>query len=277
MFHWISNRLLVSIPLLWAAAGCQAVHPAPAQALPLGSTYLIHLPGIAGDTPFDRWWMDALDEGGAADRSRLYDWTCNDPGIDALQAQDRNRGQAKIVAGLIASRLRADPAAKIVLTAESGGTGIAVWALEALPKDLMVDNVLLIAPALSPKYNLTLALRHVRRKAYYFSSPGDWFILGIGTQLFGTMDGKNTQGAGYTGFEKPANADPGQYKKLVEMKYDPAWIRWGDWGNHTGGMSIAFARHFLAPLLARESRADQAVPATRLSVATVAWPHRNSQ
>jgi hypothetical protein len=226
-----------------------------------GSTYLLHLPGIAGDTAFDRWWIDALRDGDAADHTSLYDWTCHDPGIDALQAYERNRREAAKVAQLIRRQCESDPTGHVILTAESGGTGIVIFALEKLPPRMKVDQVLLIAPALSPGYDLSMALRHVNGKIYYFSSPGDWFTLGVGTNVFGTMDGKNTNSAGYVGFTCPKSADRNQYRKLVEMKYDPAWSKWGDFGGHTGGMSVSFARHFLAPLLLRGERFPEAVPA----------------
>jgi hypothetical protein len=246
---------MLAIVMLCLASGCQAPAPSPPKPLPPGSTYLLHLPGIMGDTPFDHWWIDALKEGGAADRVQLFDWTCHDPWIDALLAYDRNHIEATKVARLIAGRRRADPTGKLILTAESGGAGILVWALERLPKNVQVDDVLMIAPAVSPGYDLSLALRHVRGKAYYFDSPGDVFMLGFGTRLFGTMDGKKTDAAGLAGFHPPPHSDPAEYKKLVEIRYDPAWWLWGNFGGHTGGMSVTFAQKYLAPLLVRAERA----------------------
>ena len=242
---------------LLVGCGWQATRPLANVAPPPGSVYLVHLPGIAGDTPFDRWWMNALKEGGAADRVELYDWTCHDPWIHALQAYEGNHQQAQRVAELIVAKYRADPRAKVILTAESGGTGIAVWALERLPKNVQVQSLLLIAPAISPGYDLTAALCHVRGKAYAFTSGGDWFMLGAGTRLYGTIDGKRTEAAGLVGFHRPARADAAQYHKLVEMKYDPNWIIWGNFGSHSGGMSSAFARHVLAPLLIRSEAGEK--------------------
>ena len=256
----IRNAICCTIGLL-AGCGWQATKPSATLAPPSGSVHLVHLPGIAGDTAFDRWWMGALKDGGAADRVELYDWTCHDPWIHALQAYNRNHQQARRVADLIAARVRADPRGEVVLTAESGGAGIAVWALEELPKDVQVQSLLLMAPALSPNYDLTGALRHVRGKAYAFTSGGDVFMLGAGTRLFGTMDGKRTEAAGLVGFHQPATADDCQYRKLVEMKYDLAWIIWGNFGSHAGALSSAFARHVLAPLLVRaEMRSELAGP-----------------
>jgi hypothetical protein len=240
-----------------ACGGCQGSAGSrnePQGSLPPGSTFLLHLPGVAGDTVFDRSWIMALKLGGAADRVELFDWTCHDPGIDALQAYSRNWREAGRIARLISSRAAADPSGHIIVTAESGGAGLVIWALERLPRKVQVDQVLLVQPAISPNYDLSAALKHVKRNVYYTSSPGDWFVLGFGTRVFGTSDGRKTDAAGLVGFRSPSGANASLYRKLVQLKYDPAWMRWGDFGSHTGGMSTAFAYHVLAPLLAGPQR-----------------------
>jgi len=237
--------------------GCQAISPPPSSSLAgTGHAHLLHLPGIGGDSPFDRWWISALRDGGAAQDVQLYDWTGSDKWIGALQAYRRNHVEARKIADRIARQIRDDPTGKFILTAVSGGAGPAVWALEALPPDVQVDSVLLAAPALSPGYDLTAALRHVKGKVYAFTSPADVVILGAGTRLFGTMDGIKTEAAGLVGFRQPRTADPYQYRKLVMMPYDGAWLRFLNFGDHSGAMSTLFARDFLAPLL----RASDAPP-----------------
>lgn len=265
MLHRSQALYLLIVLLLMVCGGCQGTGAMNEQQTPLppGATYLLHLPGVSGDTSFDRAWMTALKEGGAADRVELFDWTCRDPGLDALHAYARNRQQAVQITRLISSRSASNPTGHIILTAESGGALLAVWALEHLPRSVKVDQVVLVQPAISPGYDLSRALKHVKRNMYYTSSPGDWFVLGLGTRVFGTSDGAKTEAAGFVGFRSPPTADARQYRKLVELKYNPAWIRWGDFGSHTGALSSAFAYHVLAPLLAdsphisRESDSDR--------------------
>ena len=238
--------------IVLACAGCQGAASSqsdPPAAVAPGSTFLLHLPGVAGDTIFDRNWMGALKLGGAANRVELFDWTCHDPGINALQAYSRNWREAGRIARLISSRAEANPTGHIILTAESGGAALAVWALERLPRKVQVDQVLLVQPAISPVYDLSAALRHVRGNIYYTSSPGDWFVLGIGTRVFGTSDGRNTDAAGFVGFRAPGGATARLYQRVIQLRYNPAWMQWGDFGSHTGAMSTAFAYHVLAPLL----------------------------
>lgn len=246
-----------SVLLLLTVVGCiaPAIQPAEASLAEGRSTYVLHLPGISGETSVDRTWIDALRAGSVADQLEIYDWTCNDRGLDVLRATERNHAQAQRIASRIAARIRKHRSAHVILTAVSGGTGVAVWALERLPRDVAVDQVVLVAPAFAPDYDLSAALRHVKDRIYAFTSPIDFVVLGLGTSVFGTIDGKYTEAAGFVGLEIPPHADAIQYHKLKEVRYTTAWIRWGNLGDHTGAMSPPFAREYVAPLL--EGRAMQ--------------------
>jgi len=211
--------------------------------------YLVHLPGVAGETWLDRWMLQGLEEGGLQSEFVLYDWTGDKPGIPALLARQRNDQEAQAVADQITRTFRADPARPIHVTAHSGGTGIAVWALEKLPDDVHVESVLLLAPALSPEYDLSRALKHVRKAMFVFTSRFDIAVLGAGTRLFGTMDGVKSDAAGLVGFVRPESADKTQYMKLIAMPYDSDWMRIGNIGDHIGSMSEQFAKEFLAKIL----------------------------
>lgn len=211
--------------------------------------YLVHLPGVAGETVLDRWMLQGLTEGGVTSEMVMYDWTGKDPGIRALLSRKKNEQHAQIVADQITQVYRADPTRPIQVTAHSGGTGIAVWALEKLPEDVVVESVLLLAPALSPEYDLSRALRHVRLSMFAFTSRYDIAVLGAGTRLFGTIDGVKSDAAGLVGFVRPDSADRTQYVKLVAMPYDAEWVDIGNIGDHIGPMSEEFAKEFLAPIL----------------------------
>src|SRR4051794_38824930 len=77
-------------------------------------------------------------------------------------------------ARLISEEVRAfrarNTGAPVFLVGKSGGTGVVVKALEALGEGA-VDVAVLISPALSPSYDLTAALRAVRREVVVFWSP----------------------------------------------------------------------------------------------------------
>ena len=220
-----------------------------APAADFDHTFLLHLPGIAGERWVDLQMTSGLRDAGYVGPMQTYDWTENDPGLNALRAYKRNQAEAARVADLITSHYRADPKLRIILTAHSGGTGIVIWALEKLPADVKVDTVVLLSSALSPEYDLTSALSHVKGVCYSFYSENDVLVLATGTKLFGTIDGKYCESAGEFGFVFPKGADAKQYEKLVQKPFDRAWMRYGNIGDHMGPMHRSFSAHILATLL----------------------------
>lgn len=228
-----------------APSGAPATRPADRP-----DAYVLHVPGIAGETSIDHMLVGGLLEGGFGGRTEIYDWTGENKGIAALVNRERNDQEARRIADKVIALRRRHPAATIMLTGHSGGTGLVVFALEKLPADVTVDGVLLLSPALSPAYDLSAALARVRGRMYVFSSTMDVFVLGLGTKVFGTIDRKQGDSAGRVGFVKPTDAaDPGQYDKLVSCPYDKAWLPYGNLGDHVTVMSRSFSRHILTPLV----------------------------
>lgn len=254
LMHYV-RKDFIFFALLIALAGCGARpspdagsrSPAPVEP-PVLNPVLLHLPGIGGERFIDRALVNGLTTGGISAEIEIYDWTDNSPGLKALVARERNEAQAQIVADWIEQRFREDPRRTIYLTSHSGGAGIATWALEKLPDDVKVDALLFVAPALSPGYDLSTALKHVRGKAYNLYSPFDP-VLGFGTRLFGTIDGVKTDAAGKIGFNSDNASDKTQYAKLEQIPYDPTWRQARNIGDHVGAMNRTFARLLLAPLL----------------------------
>jgi hypothetical protein len=161
--------------------------------------------------------------------------------------------QARLVAETV-QRYRADqPADPVFLVAKSGGAGVVVKALELLEDD-SVERAVLLAPALSPGYDLTRALRAVRRELVVFWSPLDMVILGAGTWLFGTIDRVKTVGAGMVGFLVPVGDDPDpervrQYAKLRQVRWHPGMVATFYFGGHVGPDCPLFLRKYVVPLL----------------------------
>jgi pimeloyl-ACP methyl ester carboxylesterase len=251
MVRWICLSVMCLPALTALAAGQAATRPAVVEVEPAlaKGPLLLHLPGIAGYRGYDRRMLAGLRAGGVKGHMVVYDWTENDPGIGALVSYQRNQAEAGRIADLIVAHAKADPGAPIDLTAHSGGCGLAVWALEKLPADVSVETVLLMAPALSPTYDLSKSLHHVQGRMYVFSSRIDGIVLDAGTRVFGTIDGIRTEAAGFGGFVQPAGADAAMYGKLVGMPYRSDWMRYGNFGEHIGALSRPFAEAVLAPLL----------------------------
>jgi hypothetical protein len=161
--------------------------------------------------------------------------------------------QAKLVAEAV-RRFRSDhPEEPVFLVAKSGGSGIVVKALEQL-EDESVERVVLLAPALSPGYDLARALRAVRRELVVFWSPLDIVVLGAGTRLFGTIDRVKTVAAGMVGFLVPRHDEPDterirQYAKLRQIRWRPEMASAGYLGGHAGPDHPRFLRKYVVPLL----------------------------
>jgi len=223
--------------------------PGGAPSIDPAHTFVLHLPGIAGDRWVDKQMTIGLRDAGYTGELLTYDWTENKPGISALRALERNQAEAAKIADIITAHFRADPGLKIIVTSHSGGTGLAIWALEKLPADVKVDTVMLLSSALSPDYDLSKALEHVRGTCYSFYSENDVLVLNTGTKLFGTIDGKNCESAGEFGFTFPQTADAKQYAKLIQKPYDKAWMKYDNIGDHMGSMRRPFSANVLAPLL----------------------------
>jgi pimeloyl-ACP methyl ester carboxylesterase len=232
--------------------------PQPAAIAATQPVYLMHLPGIGGTRIIDQDMLNGLRAGGFKGKCQICDWSGDNPGFTALEAEASNKAKAAEYAKQLTAKFDADPSAQIFLTSHSGGGGLAVWVLEALPPRVKVQTVILMSPALSPTYDLTKALEHVNGKMYVFSSVGDAAVLGYGCRMFGTMDGVKCDAAGRVGFVRPASADPIQYQKLVSMPYQQDWRKFYDYGDHIGGMTLDFGRSILAPLMLHPS----AVPGT---------------
>jgi pimeloyl-ACP methyl ester carboxylesterase len=171
--------------------------------------------------------------------------------------------QAERVAASIRGFLAEHPGRPVFVVGKSGGAGIAVKALERLDPD-SVERAVLLAPALSPGYDLSRALRAVRREMVVFTSPLDVVILGAGTRLFGTIDRVRTFGAGLAGFAVPGPDEPDEerrrrYTRLVQVRWRPRMAGLGHLGGHFGTDLPWFLREHVVPLL----RADESAGAGR--------------
>lgn len=211
--------------------------------------WLVHVPGMGGEMPIDHLVTRGMVDGGLDAEVMIFDWTGNDRGPVALAQMKRHATQSSLLADLIVRHVREHPNQRVIVTAHSAGTGIVAWALEKLPEDVMVDDIVFIAAALSPEFDLSLALRHVRNKVYAFNSELDYIVLSVGTKMFGTIDRLQVAAAGMVGFKAPGTADAAQYEKLVQFPYDEDWVRFGNGGEHIGAMMRPFAKNVIARVL----------------------------
>lgn len=248
-----------------AGAGCQSPgHLGGPQRYRQGVVYV--LPGIEGPRPWNRDIMLGLDEGGVTSAIEIFDWTVGIPGSEMINLTDleRNRRQARRLANRILAYRRRYPGRPVHLVGHSGGGGIAVLALEALPAGRQIDMAILLAPALSPKYDLSRALRRVRAGICSFYSEQDVSFLKVGTTLFGPIDRAFGFSAGAVGFEIPLGLKKEDrqlyFDRLRQVSWNERLQRHGASGTHLGWTSRRFAREYLAPLIQR-NEAGRPLPA----------------
>jgi len=222
-------------------AGCE-----PRQAVlnsdDLDKGLILVLPGIDGRTLEDDVAARCLCTERIGLAVEIYDWTRP----FAMLGNQTDVEQNRRAAGRLAERIDAyhadHPDRPVFLVGHSGGTAIAVWAAERLGDGYRVEGIVLLASSLSPGYDLAAASVRSRNGIVSFYSPRDVALLGVGTSLFGTMDGPRTEAAGKVGFAAGGG-------KLYQVGWRPEMARCGNDGGHFACMAGPFVQDYVAPLL----------------------------
>lgn len=217
--------------------------------------YIIVLPGIEGRSFFNANIVKGLAAGGVQSAIEVYDWTAGGPLLFPvnLRAWDRNKRQARKIADKIIDYQDRYPGRPVHLVGHSGGGGLAVLAVEALPPTRRISGAILLAPALSPTYDLSRALRRSGSGFWNFYSPYDVGFLRAGTTVFGNIDGEHSSSAGAVAFTPPwgmGEEDRRLYRsKLHQQRYTHAMSASGHGGGHFGWADHEFVKDWLAPLI----------------------------
>lgn len=209
---------------------------------------VIVLPGIEGRSALNRSICQGLDEGGVNWAIELNDWTSEWGPLVNLRSEERNRRKAVEISDRINRYRVAFPERPVILVGQSGGAAIAVWVAEASHPAEPLEGLVLVNAALSPEYSLIPALRNTRRGIATFYSPRDWFMLGLGTRIFQTMDGQHSVSAGKEGFVAPQPA-PEEYHRLYQIGWNSQMADTGHTGLHVTSAASDFVSQFIAPLV----------------------------
>ena len=254
---WVCSAFALAAAL---AAGCATRPPPPAT----GDLVLI-VPGVAGDSSaYDALFEAAVDpsEGRSAG---TFAWGA--PGLFFManfsDAAIHDAAERKL-ADWIERRRQVNPAGRIWLVGHSAGCGVILGALGRLrgwgevtggsSHDLQDGNptpicgVILLAPSVSPDYDLAPAAAHVHGPIDVFTSEGDTLFLRWRTSHFGTYDRIKTPAAGFTGFNIPTTPSSNKVR-VRQHAWSPADKSFGNDGGHFGAMARAFIRARVVPLL----------------------------
>lgn len=160
----------------------------------------------------------------------------------------REQGQ-RLADELLAQRASC-PTTPIYLLGSSAGVAVVLAALEVLPS-CIVDQAILLCPAVSSCYDLRPALRRVRGPIDIFYSSHDLAYLGVGTRIYGTSDRSWQPPAGRVGFRRTGHnpEDFVLYSRLRQHPWTPdvAWT--GNKGGHYGSYADLHLQTYVLPLL----------------------------
>src|SRR6185437_13075007 len=164
--------LLIGVMVL--VGGCTKSAPSVVYAsVAPPRAYHLHLPGIGGYRRIDKNMLMGLEEGGLNADVQEYDWTIGNPGLASLLGVQRHTVESARVAKLISNAVASHHGARVTMSCHSGGAAIAVWALEQCADNVQIDDLLMLSPALSPDYDLSKALKHIRGHLYVIYSDYD--------------------------------------------------------------------------------------------------------
>jgi pimeloyl-ACP methyl ester carboxylesterase len=232
--------------------GCGAKQPWVTEDR-LNRGLVVVLPGIEGrDSGLADSIARGLDQGGVNWAIEIMDWASAWGPLYNLRAEERNHLKARQLSHRIRRYQIAYPDRPVVLVGQSGGGAIAVWTAEELTPRQSIKGILLINVALSRDYSLIRALEHTEEGIVSFYSPRDWMLLGVGTTVYGTMDGRHAVSAGMERFRVPTDR-PRAYGKLFEIGWSKEMAKSGHPGLHLTSAAKDFVARYLAPLVLAET------------------------
>lgn len=203
------------------------------------------LGGIEGKSKYNLDMVRGILRSGYRGSVVRFDWNDGVPfwrSLVNLMSRRHHEQQSAKVAEYIRNFKGEHPDAPVCMVAQSGGCWIVVRALERLPKGIRVATAVLLAPSISPGYDIRAAAARCECELISIGSLGDFFFLGLGTMLLGTSDRVSTPSAGFIGWH---HRPPG----FAELRWHPRWCRLGYFGNHTTTSSPAFVSAVVGPRL----------------------------
>lgn len=236
-------RLILAMPLL-IACGCAGEIPK----VKASSTAkrLVMLPGVEGSGWQLAQMTKGLRDAGIEHEIEIIPWGRYPFGtLSNLMNIQRNREQAEAIAAHLVEIKALQPNSEITLLGYSGGGGIAVMSVENLPPDVRISRLILVAAALSPRYDLSAAAAHTDDGITSYYSPHDDFFLNLGTGLFGTIDRVHTRAAGRDGFQDEDGSLLSN-DRVHQIAWRKEWFALGHWGGHLGWLAKGWAREVLA-------------------------------
>ena len=245
----LKARRMTHVAVLTGIAMSQGCQSPRSMVLPddLDRGLVLMLPGVEGRSWQLSGAVKGLRDAGIEYRVEIPEWGSGlIRSLRNLTQLSANLKHAETVAARIVEYRSEHPDAPITVVGYSGGGGMAILVAEALPEGTRVDRIILIAAAISPRHDLSSARTRCRGEIVNFYSNGDWFTLGLGTRIFGTVDRSHSKAAGFVGFRDERDSLL-QCDGLKQIAWHEDWRRLGHCGGHLGWLARVWSREILAP------------------------------
>ncbi len=229
---------MIFLPLAMLLVGCSN-----RQTPPLTDRVTIFVPGVAGDGG----WYDGLFRELSSDGPvQVMTWGAPKAAFFANFSDEAIHDKAEKA---LAEKIEALPASvtRIDLVAHSAGCGVVLGGVAKSGR--AVDSIVLLAPSVSPAYDLRPALKRMRGRLNVFYSDQDVTFLKWRTSTFGTYDRTKTPAAGHLGFDLASLDDDAQRQRIHQFACNPDWKKLGNDGDHFGPVAAGFIREVVLPLL----------------------------
>jgi len=174
--------------------------------------------------------------------------------IDHMTSVGYKRWVASKLANQIMDHRARYPEDPIYIGAFSAGCAVAVYALEQLPEDVLIDQCVLLSSSVSASYDLTMALTRIRGKLYVTTSPHDEMLKRL-VAAVGSADRERVGDrlSGIEGFTIPTGADEATReayaKKVQTIPWSGQFIAYGNHGRHSDMAGREFIANVIAPLI----------------------------
>lgn len=216
------------------------------------------LPGIEGCSFLNLSILHGLLDAGVPYAMEICDWTTGNKFLTLyhLRAWRRNLRIAQELAAKIVAYQTAYPGRPVWIVGHSGGGGMALLTAQALPSGHRLAGMILLAAAVSPHFDLGTVMDKVERGIWSFHSWLDCLFVGVGTTIFGTLDGWHLPSAGMVGFFPDPSAEnrtpqspPVLPPRIVQTAYHPRMIADFNLGGHFGCVHRVFVSEHLGPVI----------------------------
>jgi len=210
------------------------------------------LPGIEGRSFLNMSVLQGLLDADVPYAIDIVDWTTGNKLLVLyhLRAWRRNLRIAAELAARITEYRRTHPGRPVWIIGHSGGGGMALLTTMALPDDVRLTGLVLLAAAVSPRCDLSAVRHKVERGVWSFYSWMDFLFVGLGTTVFGTLDGWHGPAAGMIGL-RSSPPDDG-LPPLQQTRHSWAMVRQFHLGGHFGCVHRVFIAESVAPILLQQ-------------------------